>query len=76
MIPRFLFAFIELVSGRACNSAAQGSWDHGEGGVQRGRMTFLPKELYAELGAEARLGMQEVGRLSAALSGRVVGAAV
>jgi hypothetical protein len=56
MIPRCLFASIELVSRRACDSAAQVSWDHGEGGVQRGWMTFLPKELYAEPGAEARLG--------------------
>jgi hypothetical protein len=76
MIPRCLFASIEVVSRRACNSAAQVSWDHGEGGVQRGRMTFLPKELYAELGEEARLGEQDVGWLSAALSGRFVGAAV
>jgi hypothetical protein len=76
MIPRFLFASIELVSLRACNSAAQVSWDHGEGGVQRGRMTFLPKEQYAELGAEARLGVQDGEWLSAGLSGRFVGAAV
>jgi hypothetical protein len=39
-------------------------------------MTFLPEELYAELGAEAGLGVQDVGWLAAARCGRFVRTAV
>jgi hypothetical protein len=44
--------------------------------VQQGRVAFLPKELYAEPGAEAGPGVQDVGWLSVALCGRFVRAAV
>jgi hypothetical protein len=70
------FNRIRAASRSACNAAAKLSWDHGQEGVQRGRMTFLPEELYAELGAEAGLGVQDVGWLAAARCGRFVRTAV